>query len=172
MPGVGQVTRVSTEYKLVSRETKPDNTVIDVRGVGWGAYVFGRPGYLQAQWQRLLPMIESGAVTALECLKYALRLPTSVVITGIDKPEYIDQACEAARTYQQMSDGDVAALLASSAATARLEVPSRMWASCDLERPSAGTRVLVAMNPASDILLVPLTPGYAERLRAHIGKRP
>jgi hypothetical protein len=61
---------------------------------------------------------------------------------------------------------------AAGAATARLEVPTRMWASCDLERPSAGARVLVAMNPASDILLVPLTPGYAERLRAHIGKRP
>jgi hypothetical protein len=60
----------------------------------------------------------------------------------------------------------------AAAATARLEVPTRMWASCDLERPSAGARVLVAMNPASDILLVPLTPGYAERLRAHIGKRP
>jgi hypothetical protein len=60
----------------------------------------------------------------------------------------------------------------ATAATARLEVPTRMWASCDLERPSAGARVLVAMNPASDILLVPLTPGYAERLRAHMGKKP
>lgn len=35
---------------------------IDVRGVGWGAYAMTRPGYLRSQWQRLLPMIESGAV--------------------------------------------------------------------------------------------------------------
>lgn len=35
---------------------------IDVRGVGWGAYAFGRPDYLQQQWQQLVPMIESGVV--------------------------------------------------------------------------------------------------------------
>lgn len=35
---------------------------VDVRGVGWGAYVFGRPGYMQQQWQRLVPMIDAGAV--------------------------------------------------------------------------------------------------------------
>ena len=57
-------------------------------------------------------IVKSGKASALECLRYALRLPTSVVITGIDRPEYLDQACEAARTYQQMTDADVAALLA------------------------------------------------------------
>jgi NADPH2:quinone reductase len=35
---------------------------VDVRGVGWGAYAMVRPGYMQRQWQQLLPMIESGAV--------------------------------------------------------------------------------------------------------------
>ena len=35
---------------------------IDVRGVGWGAFAMMRPGYMQEQWQALLPMIESGAV--------------------------------------------------------------------------------------------------------------
>lgn len=35
---------------------------VDVRGVGWGAYAMVRPGYMQAQWQQLLPMIESGVV--------------------------------------------------------------------------------------------------------------
>jgi hypothetical protein len=58
------------------------------------------------------------------------------------------------------------------AASANLEVPARMWSSCNLERPAEGSRVLVAMNPASDILLVPLTPSYADLLRAHIGKKP
>ena len=35
---------------------------IDVRGVGWGAYAMVRPGYMQEQWQALVPMIESGVV--------------------------------------------------------------------------------------------------------------
>ncbi|MCX6398878.1 MAG: NADPH:quinone oxidoreductase family protein [Propionibacteriales bacterium] len=35
---------------------------VDVRGVGWGAYAFFTPDYLQQQWTQLLPMIESGAV--------------------------------------------------------------------------------------------------------------
>src|SRR5437660_1270490 len=32
-------------------------------------------------------ILKSGVVTAVECLQYAMNLPTSVVITGIDKPE-------------------------------------------------------------------------------------
>jgi NADPH2:quinone reductase len=35
---------------------------IDVRGVGWGAYAMVRPGFMQAQWDALLPMIGSGVV--------------------------------------------------------------------------------------------------------------
>ena len=35
---------------------------VDVRGVGWGAYAMVRPGYMQQQWQQLVPMIESGVV--------------------------------------------------------------------------------------------------------------
>jgi NADPH2:quinone reductase len=35
---------------------------IDVRGVGWGAYAMVRPGFMQGQWEALLPMIESGVV--------------------------------------------------------------------------------------------------------------
>ena len=35
---------------------------VDVRGVGWGAYAMVRPGYMQEQWDALLPMIESGAI--------------------------------------------------------------------------------------------------------------
>jgi hypothetical protein len=58
------------------------------------------------------------------------------------------------------------------AAAATLRVPSRMWASCALERPLAGARVLVALNPNGDTLLVPLTESYSQRLRQHRGKRP
>src|SRR3954452_10242275 len=52
-------------------------------------------------------------------------------------------------------------------ATASLRVPSRMWSSCRLERPAVGARVLVALNPNSDTLLVPLTAAYSERLRRY-----
>ncbi len=35
---------------------------VDVRGVGWGAFAMTRPGYMQEQWERLVPMLESGVV--------------------------------------------------------------------------------------------------------------
>ena len=60
----------------------------------------------------------------------------------------------------------------AGAAAATLHVPSRMWRSCRLERPAVGARVLVALNPNSDTLLVPLTPGYSELLRRHSGYQP
>lgn len=63
-------------------------------------------------------ILRSGAVTAIECLHYALNLPTSVVITGIDSLEILDQAFEAARTFRPMADDDVNALLAKTAAGA------------------------------------------------------
>src|SRR5579871_375337 len=59
-------------------------------------------------------ILESKTVTPIECLHYALNLPTSVVITGIDKPEILDQAFEAARTFKPMSEQQVAALLAKT----------------------------------------------------------
>jgi hypothetical protein len=58
------------------------------------------------------------------------------------------------------------------AAAATLRVPSRMWTSCYLERPAVGARVLVALNPNGDTLVVPLTESYGERLRRHPGKQP
>ncbi len=48
----------------------------------------------------------------IEALHYGLSQPVSVVITGIDKPEILDQAIEAARTFKPMSQADQAALLA------------------------------------------------------------
>ena len=53
-------------------------------------------------------------VTPIECLHYALNLPTSVVITGIDSMEILDQAFEAARTFRPMTRGGVQALLAKT----------------------------------------------------------
>jgi len=60
-------------------------------------------------------ILQSRTVSAIECLHYALNLPTSVVITGCDSLEILDQAFEAARTFRPMSDAQVAALLARTA---------------------------------------------------------
>jgi aryl-alcohol dehydrogenase-like predicted oxidoreductase len=56
-------------------------------------------------------ILKSNTVTAKECLRYALNLPTSVVITGCDSMPILDQAFEVARTFQPMSSAEVTALL-------------------------------------------------------------
>jgi predicted aldo/keto reductase-like oxidoreductase len=60
-------------------------------------------------------ILRSGAVTAIECLHYALNLPTSVVITGIDSMKILDQAFEAARSFHPMGETEVEALLSKTA---------------------------------------------------------
>jgi aryl-alcohol dehydrogenase-like predicted oxidoreductase len=60
-------------------------------------------------------ILKSGIVTPVECLHYALNLPTSVVITGCDSLEVLDQALEAVRTFRPLADAEVAALLAKTA---------------------------------------------------------
>ena len=57
-------------------------------------------------------ILKSGTVSAIECLHYALNLPTSVVICGIDKPEVLDQAVQAAKTFHPLGDEALAELLA------------------------------------------------------------
>ncbi|CAA9584772.1 Oxidoreductase, aldo/keto reductase family [uncultured Synechococcales cyanobacterium] len=63
-------------------------------------------------------LLKSNTVTALECLHYALNLPTSVVITGIDSMEVLDQAFEAARTFRPISDQQITQLLSKTAQAA------------------------------------------------------
>jgi predicted aldo/keto reductase-like oxidoreductase len=65
-------------------------------------------------------ILQSNTVSAIECLHYAMNLPTDVVITGIDSMDRLEQALAAAATFQPMSQDQVAALLAktSSQATA------------------------------------------------------
>ena len=45
---------------------------IDVRGVGWGAYTMPRPRYMHEQWDRLLPLVDAGAVRPRIGATYAL----------------------------------------------------------------------------------------------------
>jgi uncharacterized protein len=63
-------------------------------------------------------ILKSNIASPMECLHYALSLPASVVITGIDKPELLDQALQAARTYSGVSKEQIAALLARTASAA------------------------------------------------------
>jgi predicted aldo/keto reductase-like oxidoreductase len=59
-------------------------------------------------------ILQSKTVSALECLYYALNMPTSVVITGIDKPEILDQAITAAQGYQQVTKEEIAKILSKT----------------------------------------------------------
>jgi aryl-alcohol dehydrogenase-like predicted oxidoreductase len=59
-------------------------------------------------------ILKSKTVRPIECLHYALNLPTSVVITGIDSMEILDQALEAARTFRPLTEAQVAAILAKT----------------------------------------------------------
>jgi aryl-alcohol dehydrogenase-like predicted oxidoreductase len=66
-------------------------------------------------------ILESGAATAVECLHYAMNLPTSVVITGCDSMDTLRQALDAARSFRPLPADRVAALLARTAAAGREE---------------------------------------------------
>jgi len=59
-------------------------------------------------------LLKSKRVKPMECLQYALNLPTSVVITGIDSMEILDQAFEAASTFKRLTSDQVETLLAKT----------------------------------------------------------
>ena len=59
-------------------------------------------------------ILKSRKATAVECLQYALSLPTSVVITGCDSMDVLEQALKAARTFRPLSATKVKALLAKT----------------------------------------------------------
>ena len=60
-------------------------------------------------------ILRSGVVNASECLRYAMSLPTSVVITGCDSMAILQQAINVARSFRPMTDEERTALLARTA---------------------------------------------------------
>ena len=69
-------------------------------------------------------LLKSKTVTPVECLHYALNLPTSVVITAIDSMEILDQAFAAIESFHPLTNGEREALLAKTcqaAANGRFE---------------------------------------------------
>jgi len=63
-------------------------------------------------------ILNSNTATPVECLHYAMSLPTSVVITGCDSMQILQQAINAAQSFQPMSKDEVARLLAKTAPAA------------------------------------------------------
>jgi len=67
----------------------------------------------------------SGVATAVECLHYALSLPTTVVINGCETMDRLEQALEAARTFKPLTEPQMNALRAKTrqvALTGKLEL--------------------------------------------------
>ena len=64
-------------------------------------------------------ILKSNTVTAVECLRYSLSLPTSVVITGCDSMERLQQALDVGRSFRPLSDAERASLLNKTAKAAK-----------------------------------------------------
>ena len=65
-------------------------------------------------------ILESQTATPVECLHYAMNLPTSVVITGCDSLPILQQAVQAARSFKPLDSSEVASLLARTAKAAQV----------------------------------------------------
>ena len=63
-------------------------------------------------------ILKSKTASPVECLHYAMNLPTSVVITGCDSMQILQQALDAARSFKPMSKDEVAELLAKTSSAA------------------------------------------------------
>jgi len=63
-------------------------------------------------------ILQSKTATPVECLHYAMNLPTSVVITGCDSIEILEQALGAVRSFKPLTEPEVAALLAKTSPAA------------------------------------------------------
>jgi len=69
-------------------------------------------------------ILKSNAASAIECLQYALTLPTSVVITGIESEERLNQALQVVRDFKPLSEVQVREILGrtkSAAAKGKFE---------------------------------------------------
>ncbi|MGI8745472.1 MAG: aldo/keto reductase [Bryobacteraceae bacterium] len=56
-------------------------------------------------------ILKSNTATPVECLQFALNLPASVVITGIDSQQILDQAFQVASSFKPLSQQQVASIL-------------------------------------------------------------
>jgi predicted aldo/keto reductase-like oxidoreductase len=90
----------SFEHKVLPELVKHNIGVLGMKSMGAGV------------------VLQSKTVTPVECLHYALTLPTSVVITGCDSREIVDQALKIAREFKPLSEKEVAAIREKTAPVA------------------------------------------------------
>ncbi len=64
-------------------------------------------------------ILKSNTVSAVECLRYSLSLPTSVVITGCDSMERVQQALDVGRSFKPLSEAERASILNKTAQAAK-----------------------------------------------------
>ena len=64
-------------------------------------------------------LLKSGKVDAIECLRYALSLPASVVITGCQSMRDVQQAIDLGRNFTPLTESERAALLGKTAEVAK-----------------------------------------------------
>jgi hypothetical protein len=96
---------MDAHYRSFAREVLPELTRRNVGVLGMKSMANGI-------------LLKSNTVTPLECLRYALHLPTSVVITGIDSLPVLEQAFQAMDQFQPFSPAELASLLAKTAKAA------------------------------------------------------
>jgi aryl-alcohol dehydrogenase-like predicted oxidoreductase len=87
----------SFEHQVVPLLVKDGIGVLGMKSLGFGE------------------ILRSNSVTAIECLHYAMNLPTSAVITGMENLDRLEQALKAAGTFQPWTPAQVAAVLARTA---------------------------------------------------------
>ena len=64
-------------------------------------------------------VLKSNTATPVECLRYAMHLPVSVVITGCDSMKILDQALDTAKSFRGLSEAEVSAILKKTEAVAQ-----------------------------------------------------
>ncbi len=99
-------------------------------------------------------LLRSGAVTAMECLHYALNLPTSVVITGIDSLDILDQAFEAGRTFRPLDQDRLDALMAKTS-SAGLRGEFELFKTTSIFDSTAANPKWLGEEPENVKMLVP-----------------
>jgi aryl-alcohol dehydrogenase-like predicted oxidoreductase len=96
---------MDAHYRSFAREVLPELTRRNIGVLGMKSLANGI-------------LLKSNTVSAIECLHYALNLPTSVVITGIDSMDILRQAFDAVDTFKPLEPSAVDALLAKTARAA------------------------------------------------------
>jgi aryl-alcohol dehydrogenase-like predicted oxidoreductase len=103
---------MDAHYRSFAKQVVPELVKLGTAVLGMKSMANGR-------------IIASNTATPIECLHYAMNLPTSVVITGIDSMEILEQAFEAARTFHPLTEEENAGILAKTrdaAAQGRFEL--------------------------------------------------